>query len=254
MILLNNRSLINLSGDDARKYLQGLITNDIEKLSPETAVYAAMLSPQGKYLFDFIIYEINGDVVLDTDAGRASELVKRLNMYKLRAKVEIKTMPEFNVYYDLENGIIDPRSTKLGRRYVTDEEQEETGSLEEYENLLLQTGIPSQHDLVPDSSYILQNNFEALHGVDFNKGCYVGQEVVARMKYKDAIRKALYKVEAETGLPPFGTEIKLGDKTIGEMRSSQGQYGLAQLEIAAVNDNGQYFSAGKEIKIRPISL
>ena len=123
MILLSDRALLKISGEEARSFLQGLITNDIEKLNAQNALYAAVLSPQGKYLFDFILYEINGDIVLDVDSERLDALFKKLSMYKLRSKVTLEKLPGWKVYYDLEYGIIDPRSVKMGKRYITDEEQ-----------------------------------------------------------------------------------------------------------------------------------
>ncbi len=254
MILLLDRALIKISGDDARSYLQGLITNDIEKLTAQDAIYAALLSAQGKYLFDFILYEVNGAIVLDIDAGRAAELMKRLNMYKLRSKVDIGILPEWKVYYDLEDGIIDPRSVRLGKRYIADENQVEDGSLEEYETLRLEVGAPGVRDLIPEESFIMQNNFEELHGVDFEKGCYVGQEIVARTKFKGGVRKRLYLVEGDKDLPAVGEKIKIGDKVVGEMRSSLGAHGLAQCEIVDVKEGAEYISAGVKVKLSVISL
>jgi len=252
MIYLSDRVLVKISGEDARAFLQGLITNDIEKLTADNALYAALLTAQGKYLFDFVIYEINGDVVLDVDKSRVEELVKRLKMYKLRSKVETALMPEWRVYYDVEEGVPDPRTVKMGKRYVTDEEQAENGSMEEYETLRLEVGVPGVKDLIPEDSFIMQNNFEELHGVDFNKGCYVGQEIVARTKYKGGVRKALYRVEGD--LPPAGEKIMSGDKVVGEMRSSLGFVGLAQCEIADAKLGEEYIAAGKKIKLHLPSL
>lgn len=238
MIYLSDRALVKISGEDSRNFLQGLITNDIEKLKSDNAIYAALQTAQGKFLFDFIIYEINGDIVLDVDKSRLEDLLKRLKMYKLRSKVEITPMSEWRVYYDIEDGIPDPRTVELGKRYVTDEEQNEDGSLEEYETLRLEVGVPGSKDLIPEESFIMQNNFEELNGVDFNKGCYVGQEIVARTKYKGGVRKALYRVEGK--FPAYGEKIKSGDKAIGEMRSSQGSVGLAQLEISEAEIGKEY--------------
>jgi len=252
MIYLSDRSLVKISGEDARAFLQGLITNDIEKLKADNALYAALQSAQGKFLFDFLIYEINGDIVLDVDKAQAEGLIKKLKMYKLRSKVEITPLPDLRVYSDIEEGIPDPRTIKMGKRYISDEEQAENGTLEEYETLRLEVGVPGAKDLIADDSYIMQNNFEELNGVDFEKGCYVGQEIVARTKFKSGVRKALYRVEGD--LPAFGEKIKAGDKVIGEMRSSIGSVGLAQCEIAEVKPDGEYISAGKKLKLNALSL
>ena len=254
MILLANRALVKISGEDALKFLQGLITNNIEKLTAQNALYAALLSPQGKYLFDFLIYEVNGSIMLDVAKYRAGDLIKKLNMYKLRAKVEITAEPDFNVYHDLEEGVSDPRSIKLGKRSVTDEEQLEDGSPEDYERLRLEVGVPDSADLVPEESFIMQNNFEELNGIDFEKGCYVGQEIVARTKYKGIVRRRLYRALGKANLPPFGSKIKDGEKTIGEMRSSINNTGLAQCEIEQMIEDKPYDCEGKQIILEPLNL
>ena len=254
MIYLSDRTLIKVSGEEARQFLQGLITNDINKLNADMALYAAMLTAQGKYLFDFIIYEINGDIVLDVVASRAEELVKKLKIYKLRSKVDIALMPDFKVYYDTDDGIVDPRTVKMGKRYISDEDVTETGSMEEYETLRLQVGVPGAGDLMAEDSFIMQNNFEDLHGVDFQKGCYVGQEIVARTKYKGGVRKSLFKVESDATLPAGGEKIMAGNKAIGEMRSSLGHIGLAQCEIADVVAGAEFTCAGQLIKLSALDF
>ena len=180
MIHLSNRSVVSVGGADARKFLQGLVTNNVEKVTPTNAVYAAMLTPQGKYLFDFIMHEHEGAILLDVESARAGELVKKLSMYKLRSAVEIK-LTDLAVYHDAEKGVKDPRHIKLGRRLITSSQAPRNDDFESYQRLCNQIGLPN---LVPEQSYIMKEGFEALNGVDFNKGCYVGQEVTARMKYR----------------------------------------------------------------------
>ena len=127
--------------------------------------------------------------------------------------------------------------------------------MEDYETLRLQVGVPGRHDLIPEDSFIMQNNFEELHGVDFKKGCYVGQEIVARMKYKGTTRKSLFRVESDKDLPKPGEKITADGKLVGEMRSSMGNYGLALCDMSAVEAAGSNFTSGGVVaKLEPLAL
>lgn len=229
MILLENRAVIKISGEDAKSFLQGLITNDVEKAVGEQAVYSAMLTPQGKYLFDFFIYDSgDGSLLVDCEAARKDEFIKKLKMYKLRAKVEIEDLPDWKVYADDEQGVADPRlDGVLGKRLLTSDPQSEDGEFSEYETVRIENVIPDSTDFIPEKSFILQYRFEDLGGVDYQKGCYVGQEVTARTHYKGTIRKSLFKVESES-LPAFGDAYEGG-----VMLNSVGSIGLALLPIKA---------------------
>lgn len=180
MIHLKNRAVVKITGADAANFLQGLVTNDIKKVNANTSIYAAMLSPQGKYLFDFIISD---GFFVDIDSARAADFIKRLTMYKLRSAVEI-SLTDLAVYSDEKNGLPDPRNANLGSRLIAEKNLPEDGSFGNYQLLCKKYKIPDENVLVPEKSYILKHGFEELNGVDFNKGCYVGQEVTARMKYR----------------------------------------------------------------------
>jgi folate-binding protein YgfZ len=235
MILLNNRAVIRLSGADVKTFLQGLITNDINKLSPQALLYAAILAPQGKYLFDFIIHETDA-VYLDVESSRVADFIKKLSMYKLRADVKIEDVSsEYKIYSDGEKGLPDPRNPALGKRLLTAGQKQENGSFYDYESLRISLAIPENGDLVPDKSFVMQNNFEELNGVDFKKGCYVGQEVTARTKYKGGVKKRLYALKGE-GLQNTGEEIKVGEVVIGEMRSRIDDLGIAHLDIERADE------------------
>ncbi len=252
MILLTNRSVIKVTGDDRAEFLQGLITNDINKLSEQIALYAAILTAQGKYLFDFFLYKQNDAIYLDVATIRAADLIKKLSIYKLRSKVEIALAPEFKIYSDPHKGLVDPRRAELGHRFLTTENLKQNGDMDEYERLRITLGVPDSADLIPDKSFIMQNNFEELNGVDFNKGCYVGQEVVARTKYKGNVSKKLYRASGEHALESFGTPIIVNGKTIGEMRSSIGNAGLAQCDIEAVEAGGEFICGQNKIQLTEI--
>jgi len=237
MLLLANRSVIKIGGEDARSFLQGLITNDINKLSRDAALYAAMLTPQGKYLFDFMMYDDGEAVLLDCEAARKDELLKRLNMYKLRAKVQIEDLPNHFVY-SANEGFVDPRHAGLGKRIIA-EGKNKSGDFAEYQRKRISLGVPDSADFIPDKSFILQYRFEELNGVDFKKGCYVGQEVTARTKHRGTIRKSLYIVEGQGDLPQFGNEILDDGKVVGVMLGSERDAGLALCEIEAVEKNNK---------------
>ncbi|MCP5362290.1 MAG: folate-binding protein YgfZ [Hyphomicrobiales bacterium] len=238
-----HRAVLQLEGADTKPFLQGLITNDIHKLNAETPLYACLLSPQGKYLFDFFLVQRGDSILLDVTADRAEALQKRLTMYKLRSDVRITPRADLQVYVlnapPTAEGIFfpDPRHKALGIRALLTPEQAAAlpatpRDMAAYDTARIRLGIPeSGIDLLPEESFPLHHRMEALHAVDFNKGCYVGQEVTARSKHRGALRKTLYVVEAETALPAPGTAITLEGKPAGTLHSVQGNVGLALLEI-----------------------
>jgi hypothetical protein len=286
---LPERGVLAIGGPDARAFLQGLISNDIERVGPEQAIYAALLTPQGKFLFDFIIMQAGETLLLDVERARAAELHKRLMMYKLRAKVTIEDQSErFAIAALLGDGVaaaldlpahagaartwrdglalIDPRLTELGGRAVlpaasaaqtlTDAGFEALPA-DAYEQRRIALGVPDgARDLIVDKATLLENGFEELHGVDFKKGCFVGQELTARMKYRGLVRKRLMPVELRGPCPDSGAIIRLGDKEAGEMRSSINGQGLALLrleQIAKAAEAGTPLLAGETevVPLRP---
>ncbi|MEM7021416.1 MAG: folate-binding protein [Pseudomonadota bacterium] len=261
------RGLIGLRGDDARALLQGVISTKIERVSPQAASYGALLTPQGKYLFDFMIVQIGDLLLLDTEATRVTDLLRRLMMYRLRAKVEIEdlggsflvaAMPgegaapslglpdHAGAARSVDGGVlfIDPRVAELGGRAVLPRESaartlEDLGFAaapgEVYDRRRLELGVPDgSRDLVIERSTLLESGFEELHGVDFDKGCFVGQELTARMKYRGLVRKRLMPVDLKGPPPAPQTRILLDGKEAGEMRSSEGEYGIALLRLEHV--------------------
>ncbi|NDF11685.1 MAG: folate-binding protein [Proteobacteria bacterium] len=237
-----DRAVIEISGDDKSPFLQGIISNDITKVTDGSSIYTCLLSPQGKYLFDFFVTGKEGKFLLDVPKRHAAELIKRLTMYKLRSKVEIKDVS--NIYSVFacygsgaeKVGIPDPRDARLGSRVIaSDAPIGKAGSMEAYDALRISLTIPdSEKDLEQDKSYPLHYRMEALHAIDFDKGCYVGQEVTARMKHRNAVKQMLYRVKANAPLPAPGTVITADGISAGELRSISGNEGLALLEVAAL--------------------
>ncbi|KAA2311463.1 folate-binding protein [Pseudooceanicola sediminis] len=216
------RTILRLSGPEVRDFLQNLVTNDITRVD-DGAVYAALLTPQGKYLADFLLVADGADILLDTASSLAPGLLQRLNMYKLRAKV---TIAETDLAVRRGTGpapdgaVADPRHAALGWRLygATGGDDGTDWAALRVAHCIPETGV----ELTPDT-FILEAGFERLHGVDFRKGCYVGQEVTARMKHKTELRKGLATV-AITGSAPAGTEITRDGKVAGTLfTQAQGQ-------------------------------
>ena len=224
------RRILRLKGKDTHGFLQGLVTNDVRKVD-NGLVYAAFLTPQGKYLADFFLLADGDDVLMDTDASQTDKLMQRLTMYILRANVQI-TPTELHVHRGLsdrpDDGYIDPRNPNLGWRAYRSNEA--TVADIDWAALQVQHTVPTSGiDLTPDT-FILEAGFERLNGVDFRKGCYVGQEVTARMKHKTELRKGLAHVKI-TGDAKSGTPIIANDQAAGTLLSRAGDTAIAYLRF-----------------------
>ena len=227
----SERTVVSVSGSDRLDFLQGLITNDVAGLS-EGLVYSALLTPQGKYLFDFFLFEFGDAVMIDTTSECAPQLTRLLNFYRLRRSVMIDAT-DMTAARGLGSappgGLPDPRNPHLGwRRYGgsgTGDDDVDWDSIR-VEHCVPETGI----ELIPNVSYILEAGFERLNGVDFHKGCYVGQEVTARMKHKAKLSKGLTTVEVE-GDAPFGAEVLSGGRKLGSLFTRSGNRAIAFLRF-----------------------
>ncbi|WP_171178509.1 folate-binding protein YgfZ [Ruegeria sp. HKCCD8929] len=224
------RRILRLTGKDTEDFLQGLVTNDIARLE-QGLVYAALLTPQGKYIADFFLARDGDGVLLDVAEDLADMLVKRLGMYKLRADV---TIAESGLQVQRgtgpapEGALPDPRHADMGWRAYTEAPESDDGS--DWDAIRVAHCIPeSGIELTPDS-YVLESGFETLNGVDFKKGCYVGQEVTARMKHKTELRKGLRVVEID-GSAPVGAEIKADGKVAGTLFTQSGGRAIAYLRL-----------------------
>jgi tRNA-modifying protein YgfZ len=248
--ILPGRSVFRISGSDAREWLQGLITNDVEKIDETTGIFTALLSPQGKILFDFFVYGLNGDYLVDCEGTQEAAVVKRLSLYKMRSDVTLTSEPDIGVVSsctaleDREGVVLqvrDPRLEKLGVRILGNAKaievafksqnipiQDETA----YRDYLLKLGVPNTSADLPDGkAYPLECNFEELNGVSFTKGCFIGQEVVARMKHKAVLKKRVLPFSTKMGPAPRGSIIQTGTTKVGEILASSGNQGLAMVRL-----------------------
>lgn len=229
------RSLHHLTGADALPFLQGLVTNDVLPLQKGPGiVWCALLTPQGKYLADFFVVNTGAGLLLDLPAALAGATLKRLAMYRLRADVQMAPA-DLAFARGLgpapEGAFADPRHPDLGWRAYGPAAEGLAPQTVDWDALRVRLGVPEAGiDLIPDDSYILESGFEALHGVNFKKGCYVGQEVTARMKHKTELRKGLVPVRV-VGAAPIGTPILAGGREVGTLYSQAGGMGLAHLRF-----------------------
>lgn len=236
---LKNRGQITVSGSDRRTFLQGLISNDINLLDTQSLIYACFLTPQGKFLYDFFIREEARSLVLDCEGGeRAESFFRVLQMYKLHANVEISMVTEIEVFacFGFEHGFPDPRHEEIGRRFYGIPPQGiEEKPFDVWDCLRIALCVPDgSRDMVPQKSTLLECGIDRLNGVSFGKGCYMGQELTARMHYRGLVKKHLRCVSPQDigyeQFPPSGTEIVRDGHIIGEMRSFCGNIGIALLK------------------------
>jgi folate-binding protein YgfZ len=269
-VVLDDRAVLAVGGPDRRAFLQGLVSNDVEKVGPEQARYAALLTAQGKYLYDFMMAEMaagpDASIVLDAERGRLADLKRRLSIYRLRAKVSIEERPELavaTVFGDdalaalglieepgraraFASGLafVDPRLAALGARCILPRATARSAlgsagfaeaGFDAWDRLRLDLGIPDgSRDLALEKSILLEAGFDELNGVDWQKGCYIGQELTARTKYRGLIKRRLVPVTIDGPVPAPGTVVTADGRDVGEMRSSREQHGLALLRLDAI--------------------
>ncbi len=264
--LAASRAILTVAGEDRQAFLQGLVSNDVRRAAPDQAIYAAFLTPQGKFLHDLFIAEIDGVLAIDCEAARRADLLKRLSMFKLRSKVTIAdagagwtsavlygadalarlglaARPGQAAAFGGGSVFVDPRLAALGARAILPRAAAATrlaeagfapGSAETYDRLRLSLGVADgSRDLLPEKAILLENGFDELNGIDWQKGCYLGQELTARTKYRGLVRKRLLPVAIDGAAPEFGTPLMLGDQEAGEMRSAaaDGSQGLAMIRV-----------------------
>lgn len=236
------RAIVAVTGPDTLKFLQGLISADAMRVRPDSVLYSFLLSPQGKYLFDFFLHAIEGGVALDVAAEDAPALAAKLTQYKLRSKAAIAARDDLAVAAliggTFPGSLADPRFPGLGHRAVLSRAGAEAalaaagfavldaGAYDAHRRAL---GVPEGVDFQKDQSFLLECNGEELHGVDFRKGCYVGQELTARMKHRGTARKRILRVTG-AGLAR-GAPVLDGTREIGTVLGASGPLGLASVRL-----------------------
>jgi folate-binding protein YgfZ len=271
--VLESRGVLEVGGEDRVAFLQGLVSNDVSKAASDHALYAALLTPQGKYLHDFFIAASGERLLLDVEAARLEDLRRRLALYKLRSKVTLANAteqyqmiaafgPGAAQALELEEkagaarpfaagvAFVDPRLSGLGVRLIVPRDVAMSAlgfapaDESVYDRLRLSLGVPDgSRDLVIEKSILLEAGFDELNGIDWQKGCYVGQELTARTRYRGLIKKRLMPVAVDGPLPAPDSIILLGGVEAGEMRSGRDGIGLALLRLEAVED-GRPLTAG----------
>src|ERR1700689_1905233 len=210
-VRLPNRGFLRLSGPDRLTFLQGLVSNDVTKVAPGHAVYSCLLTPQGKFLHDFFLIADGDSLLIECEADRRAALAQRLRTYKLRSKIEIAEV-EYGVFagaLSVEGAIAypDPRTAALGMRVLSSSDLE--GSplpFETYDRLRISLAVPDgSRDMEVGKAILLENNIDLLNGVAWDKGCYTGQELTARTRYRGLIKKRLVPIRIAGAVPPIGT-------------------------------------------------
>ncbi|HEY9345139.1 MAG TPA: folate-binding protein [Inquilinus sp.] len=281
-----DRDVLRLTGEDRAAFLQGLVSNDMRKVASDRAVFAAFLTPQGKYLHDFHVVALGDAWLIDCEAGRGADLFRRLRMYKLRSKIELADVTadwavaaipgesgnavldlpdEAGTARALADGIahVDARTAALGARALLPKATAratleslglaETGP-EAWDRLRLTLGVPDgSRDLVPEKTVLLEANYDLLNAIAWDKGCYMGQELTARTRYRGLLKKRLAPVLLDGPAPEPGTLILRDGREAGEMRSSRDGIGLALLRLEALEGDAGPLLAG-DTSVRPAAL
>jgi folate-binding protein YgfZ len=260
--VLDDRAIIAISGPQARDFLQGLVTNDIlSGLAPGSGLYTALLSPQGKILFDVLVTEGEGALLVDVARVASEALLKKLKMYRLRARLEIELRPQLGVYWGLKGhpdnrpasyagraiSFPDPRLAALGVRSIgaMAEMPDNLPGPHHYHETRLELGVPEAGDFGFEKVFALDAGLEELHGVSFTKGCYIGQELTSRMKHRATARKRILGVVADAPLPAPGTAVARGGIEIGELTSNHGRRGFALVRLDGLDETQGEIRAGE---------
>ena len=226
------RQLIAVTGADAEGFLQGLVTNDVARARRDGIVWAALLTPQGKYLSDFFILPQGDGLLIDAPADQAADLLRRLTLYKLRAAVTLEAVTggvSRGTGPAPDGAVADPRHPSLGWRLYDGGAAGDDGS--DWDALRVAAVVPEAGaELIPNETYILEAGFERLNGVDFRKGCYVGQEVTARMKHKTELRKGLMQIGISTPVP-VGTQVTRDGREVGTVFTQSAGRAIAQMRF-----------------------
>jgi folate-binding protein YgfZ len=259
---LGHRALIALSGEDREVFLQGLVSADVRRADGRRALYGAFLTPQGKYLHEFFLAAVDGSLLLETERDGRDDFLARLKKFRLRSRVALAIDDDWQVFalfggevatalgLPAEAGLaqpwggglvlLDPRLAAAGARAwlppagIAALAQAGFAEVpfEKWDRHRIVLGLPDgSRDLVPEKTILLEAGFDELGGVDWQKGCFMGQEVTARSKYRGQIKRRLMPVVIDGVPPPSGAKLHLGDNEVGEMRSQAGGLGLAVIRL-----------------------
>jgi len=241
MAILPERGVIEISGEDRVAFLQGLVSNDVAQAAPGRIVWAALLTPQGKWLADFFVHARGETLLLDCERAQAPMLVTRLSRFRLRSKLAFADRSDdwpVQVCWGgaTDAGSADPRLPQAGLRAILDAPVASRDGAAAYDAHRLALGLPDgSKDLDAEKTVLLEAGFDELNGVSWTKGCYMGQELTARTKYRGLVKRRLVPVRVEGPLPPRDTPVMAGEAEIGEMKSGRGARGLALLRTEALD-------------------
>jgi folate-binding protein YgfZ len=258
--LLPDRAVLEISGEDRVAFLQGLISNDVTKARADQALWAALLTPQGKWLADFFVIATGDLLLLDVEAAQLAMLAQRLSRFRLRAKVVLRdASADWRVHTAWGEGAPpeglaarDPRLPEAGWRVLAPAGLPTHASAEDYAAHRLALGLPDgSKDMEVEKSVLLEGGFDELNGISWTKGCYMGQELTARTRYRGLLKRRLVPVAIDGTAPARGTPILTPDGAeAGEMRSSQGAQGLALLRLEWL-DKGVLAAGGARLTPQP---
>lgn len=260
--LLAGRGVVAVRGPDAAGLLAGLLTNDVGRASQTEAIFAAMLTPQGKFLFDMFVIFDGGDGFL-LDVSRSGDFTKRLAMYRLRSQVTIEDVSDTLSVYSIVNkgamppsgiGFVDPRLPAMGLRVIAPVGMGAQSMA--YDAHRLEQGVPDPAaDLLVEKDFIMEGLFDELNGLDFQKGCYVGQEMTSRMKRRTSVKNKLCRVRYVGAPPEFETPIVADNWEVGRMRTGVTGVGIAMIRFdraRKAQDESHKLMAGEtEITLDP---
>ena len=243
----SNSKFISVEGEDSAEFLQNLITNDINLCKKDKVIYSCLLTPQGKFLSDFFIFKIDSKYILETHILFYENLIKKLKIYKLRSKVIINKIDQiysFILFEDIKKDkdtiiiYTDPRKENIGHKFIHKSANpkilDSFAEINEdkYHEILIKNLVPFSHyDLEENKSLLLENNFENINSISWDKGCYVGQEITARMKYRALLKKKVYALNVKSGSPQNKQNIKENGRDVGKILNIKNNYMLAMIKI-----------------------
>ena len=279
-IVLKEAKFLFIKGKDNKDFLQGIITNDINKCNKKV-IYSCLLSPQGKFLSDFFIIPFNDSFLIEINQKFFNDFIAKLKLYKLRSNINIDETNDFTSVVIINNSssnsteegqiildkeyieYVDPRNKNLGNRVVIKPELIDNliksknyslSNTNEYQKIMIQNLIPnSLNDLIVNKSLLLENNFDQINALDWDKGCYVGQEITARMKHRSLLKKQIYSLEVISGKVDIGEALKNDQVHLGTVISKTNKFIVAMLKIEPINEiikNNKFLeTAGGKFKI-----